>query len=351
MKARRVLSWSTAATLAAGTCVAVSGCGSSSDSGTNSKAASSGSSSSSSSQAASTDKQIKVALITYANGQPYVVSEGCGAKAAAAKYNVKLTVNATPGVSASAQLAAVNSALQARPDGLLVDPNNPTALNAALKEGTGNGVKLVSIDGQLSQKIDAANIRTDNLKGGALAADALGAALNGKGLVAVEALAPSAVYNAERVTGFVKRLKEKYPNIQVLPTQYDNGDANTTSDHVSAQIQAHPELAGVYAAQQTGGEGAVSALKAAGKAGSVKVVSYDADPSQVDGLRNGNFLALVGQSPYDQGYKGTELLAKLVRKQIDPSSVTYQQYSPVKLLTKDNVDQPGSKAFHYVPSC
>jgi ribose transport system substrate-binding protein len=339
MKATRVL---TCCSLLAGAGVVAAGCGGSS---------ASGSSGSGSGNAASSEKPISVALITYANGQPYVVSEGCGAKAAAKKYNMKIKVTATPGVSASAQLSAVNSALQGRPDGLLVDPNNPTALNAALREGKSNGTALVTIDGQLSQKIDAANIRTDNLRGGALAADALGEALNGKGTVAVEALAPSAVYNAERVTGFVKELKRKYPGMQVLPTQYDNGDANTSAQHVSAQLQAHPDLAGIYAAQQTGGEGAVSALKAAGKAGKVKVVSYDADPSQIAGLRNGSFLALVGQSPYDQGYKGTELLARLIRKQVQPSAVTYQQYSPVKLLTKANVDAPSSQAFHYTASC
>jgi len=39
------------------------------------------------------------------------------------------------------------------------------------------------------------------------------------------------------------------------------------------------------------GEGAVAAIAAAGKTGQVKVAAYDADPSQVQGLRNGAYVA------------------------------------------------------------
>lgn len=330
MQANRIMLRCSALALAAGTLVAV---------GANSGVA------------VAANQPVTVRFVDYAYGQPYVNSEVCGAQAAAKKYNVSLKVAAAAGDSVASELPVLNSAVQAHPQGLLVDPDDPNGLNAGLKQGVANGAALVTIDGQLSQKIDTANIKTNNIEGGSLAADALGNALHGKGTVAVEALNPSAIFNAQRVTGFVNEMKKKFPNIKILPTQYDNLNANTASQHVSAQLVANPSLSGIYAAQQTGGEGALSALKAAGKAGSVKVVSYDADPSQVAGLKDGDYLALVGQSPYYQGYDGTELLAKLIRKQVKPSSVTYTQYSPVKLLTKANAGAASSKPFEYVAKC
>ncbi len=300
---------------------------------------------------AASSSPVTVRFVDYAYGQPYVDSEICGAQAAAKKYNVSLKVAAASGDSVASELPVLNAAIQTHPQGLLVDPDDPNGLNAGLKQAVSNGAALITIDGQLSQKIDTANIKTDNAKGGALAADALGAALKGKGTVAVEALNPSAIFNAQRVSGFVNEMKKTYPNNKILPTQSDNLDENTASQHILAQLAANPTLAGIYAAQQTGGEGALSALKAAGKAGKVKVVSYDADPSQVSGLKDGDYLALVGQSPYFQGYDGITLLSKLIRKQIKPASVTYSQFSPVKLLTKANAGSASSKPFEYVSKC
>lgn len=301
--------------------------------------------------AAIASSQVTAGFVDYAYGQPYVNSEVCGAKAAAKKFNVNLKLADASGDSVADELQVLNAAIQSHPQALLVDPDDPTGLNAVLKQATASGTSLVTIDGELSKRIDSANIRSNYIKGGALAADALGKALHGQGTVAVEALNPSAVFNAQRVTGFLKELHKKYPNIKVLSTQYDNLNANTAARNVSAQLAANPTLGGIFAAQQTGGEGALSALKAAGKAGKVKLVSYDSDPSQVAGLKNGDYLALVGQSPYDQGYQGIELLSKLVRKQVKPSASTYQQYSGSKLLTKANAGAASSKPFEYVAKC
>jgi ribose transport system substrate-binding protein len=301
--------------------------------------------------AAMASSQVTARFVDYAYGQPYVDSEVCGAQAAAKKFNVNLKLADASGDSVADELQVLNAAIQSHPQGLLVDPDDPTGLNAVLKQATGGGASLVTIDGELSKKIDSANIRSNYIQGGALAADALGAALHGTGTVAVEALNPSAVFNVQRVTGFLKELHKKYPKIKVLSTQYDNLNANTAARNVSAQLAANPTLGGIFAAQQTGGEGALSALKAAGKAGKVKLVSYDADPSQVAGLKNGDYLALVGQSPYEQGYQGIELLSKVIRKQVKPSALTYQQYSGSKLLTKANAGAASSKPFEYVAKC
>ena len=64
-----------------------------------------------------------------------------------------------------------------------------------------------------------------------------------------------------------KILKEKAPQLEILDTQYDQFDANKANDVVSATIVGNPDLNVVYTVSGPEGQGAVAAVKAAGKTG------------------------------------------------------------------------------------
>jgi len=313
-----------------------------------STSAPSGSSSGSSTGAKSAPR---VALVTGDQSLDFYTTMACGARKAAQEQKVELTVQGPPSYSLPQELQVLNAVTQTHPDGLLLVPVDPTGLNAAVNTLRSSNTPVVTADGQLSEKLDIANLRSDNIAGGAAAADALGAALGGKGTVAIEALAPTAIYNAQRVQGFQQEIKEKYAGIELLAPQYDSGDKNKAAQNMAAVLQAHPDLAGIFGAQQTAGGGAVSAVAAAGLTNKVKVASYDADPSQVQQLRSGDYVALVAQAPYYEGYEGVKLLAQLISGQVKASDVKYQQYTPVVAVTKSNVDDPKVKPYLYVSKC
>lgn len=45
-------------------------------------------------------------------------------------------------------------------------------------------------------------------------------------------------------------MKEKYPNIQVLPVQYSDGDPQKAMDKTIDMVQANPDIAGIYATNE-----------------------------------------------------------------------------------------------------
>ena len=293
----------------------------------------------------------RITLVTGGQSLDFYITMACGAKAAAKANNVNLTVQGPATYSLPQSLQVLNAVIQTHPQGVLLVPVDPTGLNAAVSTLKASKTPVVTVDGQLSEKLDIANLRSNNIQGGAVAADALGAALKGVGTVAIEALAPTAIYNAQRVTGFKNEMEKKYPGVVMLATTYDSGDANVAAQNIAATLQAHPDLAGIFAAQQTAGNGAVSAVAAAGLTSKIKVASYDADPAQVKALREGGYVALVAQAPYYEGYQGVVLLAKLIRGQVKAAKVTYQQYTPVVAVTKANVDNPKVKPYLYTSKC
>ena len=137
----------------------------------------------------------------------------------------------------------------------------------------------------------------------------------------------------------------------MLPIQFPGGDSNKASQDVSATIQAHPDLKGVYTTYAIASNAAASSILAAGKRGKIKLVAYDADPKEVSDLKSGIFDALVVQNPYQEGFDSVTLVAKLVRKQVSASAVPYQAYPTSYIATRANINAPWLQKYLYKVSC
>jgi ribose transport system substrate-binding protein len=79
----------------------------------------------------------------------------------------------------------------------------------------------------------------------------------------------------------------------------------------------------------------------------VKVVGFDADPSQVTALKQGTVQALIAQHPYDIGTNGVDqAYAALTGKQTDPKIGT-----KFTIITNANLNSAASQAAIYKTSC
>ena len=69
---------------------------------------------------------------------------------------------------------------------------------------------------------------------------------------------------------------------------------------------AHPDLAGVFATNVLVAQGVDTGLQTAHAASKIKIIGYDADPTQVADLKSGVVEALIAQEPYQEGVDGVE---------------------------------------------
>ncbi|WP_129586689.1 substrate-binding domain-containing protein [Microterricola viridarii] len=274
----------------------------------------------------------------------------CGAEAAADKYGVDLDWQGDANWDLQTQTPLINAAVQGSPAGLVLVPTDPVGLIETVENIAGDGIPVITVDGSLDEPVEMQNIRTDNLSAGALAADALAAAIGEKGTVLVIASFPGVAANAERVDGFAERMAEAYPNVTVLPTEYSEADQAKASQKAAAAI-TNPDLVGIYTTLAPASAGASAAIQAANKSGVVKLVAYDADPSQVADLKAGIYDALVAQDPYGLGYDSVERIAKIVDGSLDPASLEYQEYVTAFIIDRDNVDSDEAQRYIYVPTC
>ena len=292
-------------------------------------------------------KKVKVTFIEGVAGDPFYETMACGAKEQAAKDNVDLTVQGAKNWDVSLQIPLLNSVIAAKPDALFIAPNDSHALIQPLKQASSAGIKVVLVDTTIADtSFVASAIASDNLKGGKAAADALAKLVGEKGSVLLVGGQPGVSTAEARQKGFEEGLKA-YPNISYVGNVVTSNGVAKISQLVSAQLAAHPDLVGVFALSTDQSEGANNAVKAAGKAGQVKLVGFDAGPTQVDQLRGGVVQALVAQQPGQIGADGVDQAAAAARGE----SVTKEIGTDSTIITKDNVDDPAVAKYLYKTSC
>jgi ABC-type sugar transport system substrate-binding protein len=322
--------------------VGLSACSSSSSSSTS---APSTSSSTSSSVAAAAGKTVD--LIVGTKSDDFYVTMECGAMAEASKLGVKLTVNGPPDFSVSEQAPILNAVAVAKPDALIVAPTSATALDPELQRIQSEGIKLIFVDTDSSDmSLGLSRITSNNIGGGKLAADSLAAAIGDKGTVAVINVMPGISTTDARIQGFDQEMA-KYPNIKVLPVQYDNDSAATAASQVEGDITAHPDLSGVFATNVLSAQGAATGVDHAGKSGSVKVATFDADPQQMAALHSNTIQLAIAQDPYLEGEDGViQAVNALTGKAVAASIGT-----PLVAITRQNMNEPTVAKYVYMSSC
>lgn len=299
-----------------------------------------------SSQAASgraAKKTVKVALILKTFSNPYFVSMENSAKADAKKLGVQLTVSAgtTDGDTAT-QITAIDNAIAAGDQGIIITPNG-NAVNSAILKARKAGIYTIALD---TAPIPASTVNityaTNNLQAGTLDGEWVAKKLDGKPAdIALLDLFNNQVVSVDidRDHGFLKGMgipvgnpnlngKEprsgtyhglaggsgKYKIACQLPTQ---GAIPTGKSAMQTCLQKDPKINVVYAINEPAAEGAAEALKQAGS--KAILVAIDGGCSNLPYLKDGEIDATAGQFPYKMAKDGVDAIYTLVTKHVKPA--------------------------------
>lgn len=290
------------------------------------------------------------------SGKPYiaVISKGFqhqfwqavkqGAEQAAKDYNVEITFEGPESETmVDKQVEMLQAALGKKPSAICLAALDSKAVIPLLEKAKEQNIPVVGFDSGVDSDIPVATASTDNTKAAAAAADKMAEAIGGKGEVAVVVHDQTSVTGVTRRDGFVKRIEEKYPDIKIVDIQYGGGDHLKSTDLTKAIIQAHPNLKGIFGANEGSAVGVLNGVKESGKEGKIVVIGYDAGKQQKDAVRSGVMYGAVSQDPVGIGYKAVEAAYKAskgekVEKNIDTGFKWYD---------KTNVDSEELKPLLY----
>jgi ribose transport system substrate-binding protein len=296
----------------------------------------------------SAQEAYKITLIQGVAGDEFYVSMACGAQAAANETGADLTVQGTEKWDATLQTPLLNSVVQSKPDAILIAPNDRTALIQPIQAAIDAGIAVFTVDTLIEADIAIANIASDNVEGGRMAARELARLINETGSVYLQNTVPGASTTDQRQEGFEEGIAE-FPNITYLGVDFNNDDPTTAASQTAAKIQGNPDMAGIFGTNLFSAEGAATAVKEAGKQGIIKIVGFDAGPKQVQDLKEGVVDLLIGQHPYDIGYQGVMMAVDYLTTGTPPAEkVVATGYT---VVTQENVDDDDVKKYLYVADC
>lgn len=256
-----------------------------------------------------------------------------GAESAAQKNGVKITFEG-PNTEAEIdkQTDILNAAIAKKPQGLGFAALDSKAQVPALKKAADAGIPIVAFDSGVDSDLPLTTCTTDNVNAAGAAADKLAEAIGGKGKVAAEVHDQTSATGIGRRDGFVNRIKQKYPNIQIVEIQYAN-DALKAADDIKAMLQAHPDLNGIFASNEGTAIGLAVAIKETGS--KVVGVGYDSGKTQKDAINSGLLLGSITQNPVGIGECVVNSLAKAMKGEKLPKIIDTGYYWYDKSNMKD----------------
>jgi ribose transport system substrate-binding protein len=241
--------------------------------------------------------------------QMFWQSVHAGALKAAGEHNMNLLWNA-PGQESdrSRQISIVDAMINRHVDAIALAPVDRSALVNVVDRAISQGIPVAVFDSALESDRIVSFIATDNREGGRAAARRMGAALQGKGKVAVIDDMPGSASTGERVRGFEQECRAKFPALEILPVQFVMADRAKARQVAENLLTAHTDLAGIFADHENAAIGAALALSSRQNRG-VRLIGFDSSEQLVQYLREGWIDSLVVQNPFRMGYETTRALA------------------------------------------
>jgi ribose transport system substrate-binding protein len=232
------------------------------------------------------------------------------------------------------QISIVEDNINKKVDAIVIAACDAEALIPVLKKADAAGIPIITIDSNINSDLPKTFVATNSVAAAATAADVLADLIGGEGEVAMIPFVPGATTNIEREKGFLDIGLPKHPGLNLVAKQYSQTEIAKAVSVTEDMVTAHPNLKGIFAANESGTVGCAQALRSRGLAGKIKVVGFDASPNEIEALQDGTIDALIVQNPYKMGYLGVKsavdvLNGKQVEKHIDTG---------VYVVTRDNLD-------------
>jgi ribose transport system substrate-binding protein len=283
-------------------------------------------------------------------GDNFYITMDCGARAKAeALGNITIDTQGPERFDQTLQTPILNAVVQSKPDAIMIAPNDRRGMIAPIQAAINAGIPVLCVDTTIESDIQLGDVATDNVEGGRLAARGLAEAIGGSGKVFVVNVRPGISTTDQREEGFREALANEFPNIQYLGQEYCEDDANIAAQVTSARLQSDPDLAGIFGTNLFAAQGAAAALRQQGLQGKVKMVGFDAGPTQVQDLKSEVVDLLIAQHPGDIGEVAVQLLHDYLTTGNPPHPKDL--VTGATIVTRDNLNDPDVARYLYVSDC
>jgi len=267
-----------------------------------------------------------------------------GAVAASREAGVEISWNGpATETDFNGQIQIVDAMINRKVDAICLAPIDKKSMVGVVNRAVDANIPVIIFDSGLDNDRFSSQIATDNYVAGSLAADRMGAVLNGKGKVVIVAVQPGVASTMAREAGFEETLAKKFPGINIADKRYGNADYAQSLKVAENMLTAHADLTGIFASNESSTAGASQAVKARGT--KCKLVGFDSSVQLLEDLRSGVIDSLIAQHPFQMGYRSIMTALQVLRgekvekiQNIVPLLVTQQNLNEAEVQARLNPD-------------
>ncbi len=236
------------------------------------------------------------------------------------------------------QINLVNQMIAQKVNAIVIAPADSKALISVCKKAQQAGILVINIDnkfdvGTLAQeKVKIPFVGPDNRKGAKKVGDYVAKQLKPGSKVAILEGLPGAFNGIQRKLGFEDALQEA--KMDIVASQAADWETAKANQVASAIITQHPDLSAILACNDNMALGAVAALKAAGKEGSVLVGGFDNIAAIQQLIRDGKVVATADQHGDELAVFGIQYALDTMAKK---GNATSDRETRVDLITRETL--------------
>lgn len=241
------------------------GCGSTkNDPSTTGASAGTSEGSSSSTSTSKPGDKVKVVFIPKSAGNPYFAQMEEGFKRSADQFGIEFSSQAPQSANATSQVEVIQNQVQRGQQVIVISPNSPDALNAAIAEATSKGVIVLTADADLTgneNQRSAGILPVDFTTVGPEQIELLGSMINYEGEIAIL----SATSDAPNQNAWIETMKtalkdSKYAKMKLVEIAYGDDEPQKSSTEMEGLLTKHPNLRGVISPTTVGLSAAAQVL-------------------------------------------------------------------------------------------
>jgi ribose transport system permease protein len=286
--------------------------------------------------------ELTVAFVPKALNSPFWADMEKAAEAEAAAQGVHLVALAADReTDVERQYQIIENLIQQQVDAILLAPSGSKELVPAIRKANDAGIPVLLLDTRIDQAAAESvgarvltYIGSDNFEGGVVAGRYIGEILGGTGEVAIiEGISGHETADQRRL-GFLHGI-EDFPSIRVVASQTANWERALSYNVAENLLQAHPDLAAIFAANDEMALGALEAVAATRRVGQIHIVGFDAIPDALTNIRSERLLGSVAQFPSEMGRLGVLHAVALLR---DGTAPPEEVLTRVEMIDRFNID-------------
>lgn len=281
---------------------------------------------------------LKMCVVHNLKDHPAIASIWQGMVDEAPIYNAQIT-DFDPAFDPQKQAAQIDDCIARKPDVILVNAVDPTAVIASLKKAKDAGIPVIMHNADTTEEghqYSRGFIGVSSLEEGYDMGKAMCKDLGGKGNIVLLNGKAGQTDAVNRKAGFEQAAKDCGATWTVVAEQYADWDRNKGMTVMADILTKNPKIDGLFAFSDEMALGAIESMKAAGRQKEIKVYGVGLyEKAACDAVKNGDIAADAQQSSYIIGYTAVRFSYDVVHGRLIPA----QYLAPTVAVTKDNIDK------------